>query len=400
MKKLRLWSDRPSRIDGRIAINGCKNPVALNLHTLESEAVSYKDGVAEISLEPAESVVLVETEDEAPVGAVTRGKPICLKGAVFTRKATIQNMITLDSAIFSEDGGQTSWPEFPVMAIKDMLLRRKFAGRGMLTYSFVIETVPSTLKAVWEPLKGMQVAVNGTAVEPSGDWWLGRTFCSAEISYCLKKGKNELTISFDYFQRDYVYHVLYDDVSESLRNCLWFDTEIECVMLVGDFAVDFDRDKLVSAKNHAEIYNGTEFVLTEQKEILDLHDLVRDGYPFFGGEICAETSLTWHEGDPDELALPGRYAVVRGCVNQEKVGTLLFTDHVSLKVYLKDGENRLTLTLINSNRNLLGPHHCPDPEPMAVGPTTFSCENTFDSEGRSSHYIADRYAFVHFSIDY
>ena len=64
----------------------------------------------------------------------------------------------------------------------------------------------------------------------------------------MKAGKNELVFELDYYQDDYVYYVLYGGVSESLRNCLNFDTEIESVYLYGDFSVVCDSD-LQARKN-------------------------------------------------------------------------------------------------------------------------------------------------------
>lgn len=384
----------------RVEISDCLGAVMYDLHTAQTEQISFSDGTVTIALEPAGSAVLVETQEKADRAPMPIGARIDLSGAVFRLAEPVENRITLDTAQLSRDGGTTYGELLPVMAIKDRLLRERYRGRVVLRYPFLLRDIPSELKAVLEPMRDMHIAVNGAPIEPGDGWLLDRSFRVAELTPYLRLGENELTVSFDYFQRDYVYYVLYGGVSETLRNCLWFDTEIECVTLVGDFAIFLDREKLQTAEHHAEIYTSTRFPLSAPRKTVALHDLVRDGYPFFAGTIKAETVLPWKKGDPDELWLPGRYATIHVAVNGEPVGMLLFTDHISLRGFLKEGENRLTLSLTNSNRNLLGPHHFPDPEPMGSGPTTFSCEGSFDEYGRSENYLADRYAFVRFGVDY
>lgn len=383
----------------RARIPDCRGLVKLDMHTLKSERVSLIDGTAVFPLEGAESVVLIETDEEAQTDPEPIGRAISLADATFRLAKPTENMLLLDTAQLSKDGGKTYGTLLPVMAIKDRLLRDRFCGECTLRFPFTLDALPVALRAVWEPMRDMKIAINGVSLTPSGECWLDQSFCTADLTPYLREGENEFTLSFDYFQRDYVYYVLYGGVSESLRNCLWFDTEIECVMLVGDFKINLDLAKLTSEAKYAEIYHGTDFALSPSDDRVDPRDLVRCGYPFFGGRMTVETTLTWQAGDPDELVLRGRYAVIHVAVNGEAVGTLMFKNHISLRGYLREGENVLALTLVNSNRNLLGPHHCPDPEPWGVGPGTFSCESSFDAQGRSGGYVADRYAFVRFGID-
>ena len=63
----------------------------------------------------------------------------------------------------------------------------------------------------------------------------------------------------------------------------------------------------------------------------------------------------------------------------------------------QEGENMIALKLYNSNRNLLGPHHFIDPEPLGVSPGTLSLESQWEDEQCAA--FAERYAFVRFGID-
>ena len=61
------------------------------------------------------------------------------------------------------------------------------------------------------------------------------------------------------------------------------------------------------------------------------------------------------------------------------------------------GFSRFELTIVNNLRNLMGPHHRPDPEPYGVGPTTFSYENEWKKGIYEENHL-DRYAFVRFGF--
>jgi len=384
----------------RLDVTDCSALLRLDMHSLRSSAVRGGQGCFTLALEGAESAVMLESDDAPDEERPVLGKPLSLDGTVFRLDGEVDNAILLDNARLSKNGGELG-ELLPVMAIKDRLLRERFEGEITLSYPFRLSFLPRRLMAVIEPIKGMRVTVNGRPISPAEETpRLDRSFLSYDLASAAKEGDNELSISLPYFQRDYVYYVLYGGVSESLRNCLWFDTEIECVTLVGDFAVMLDENKLHDAPRHAEIYEGASFALSPRSDVLNVKDLVRDGYPFFAGEIRAKTTLLWHEGMGDELWLGGRYAVARVEVNGVEAGRVLFTDHISLRPFLREGENTLALTLVNSNRNLLGPHHNPDPEPWGVGPGTFSCESSFDERGVSPHYLADRYSFVRFGVDF
>ncbi|NLD87598.1 MAG: hypothetical protein GX633_05000, partial [Clostridiales bacterium] len=259
-----------------------------------------------------------------------------------------------------------------------------------------VSELPRSLSCAFEPLRYTSITVNGSDVAPSGGWWYDRSFQRAEILPFIHKGKNIITFCLDYFQRDYVYYVLYGGVSESLRNCLCFDTEIECVYLFGEFSVKMDKSKFTYGERHSVCYNGT-FAIEPAKKEIDVRDIVIDGYPFFGGTVELETTLKYTEGDPSVLRLRGRYATAEIYVKGKHASSLLFSDTVNLKPYLKHGENILTVKLTNANRNLMGPHHRPDPEPYGVGPNTFSYEKEW-KDGTCAQFLP-RYAFVRFGID-
>ncbi len=163
--------------------------------------------------------------------------------------------------------------------------------------------------------------------------------------------------------------------------------------------IGLDQANTPTVKCRSNIYRADgAFILTNRSRKIDLTDIVKDGYPFFAGELTASTVINYTEGVPTMLRLGGRFAVCRAVINGHDLGYKLFSDEFELAPYLSAGENKLTLTLCFSNRNLLGPHNRENPEPFGVGPTTFSFEKEWD--GGSCPGYMDKKAFVRFGIGF
>jgi len=390
--------------DVNISVHNCKGLYLLDLETLEYGKLQGSredsgDFAVTLTFEDAQSYVLVENVDdtcnaEEICDGPSEAERIPLNNE-FTLTQLPENMITLDYAQISYDGVNYEKAR-PVILIKDLLLRARYEGDLWLKFAFDVEEMPASLKVAAEPLAYKSVTVNGSPVGLDGDWWLDRSFVSGDIAPFLQDGRNEIVMQIHYFQREYVYYVLYGGVSESLRNCLSFDTEIESIYLVGNFYVKTEREKMQPDVNHSFCYDGS-FALKAQKREIDFNNIVLDGYPFFSGAIEAVTKYEYTAGAATELYVDGRYAVCEVTVNGEYAGRMMFKHHMDLSGYLKEGENAIALKIYNANRNLLGPHHFADPEPLGVGPTTFSLENMW--KGEECELFKDRYAFVRFGID-
>ena len=315
--------------------------------------------------------------------------------AAFAKKP--ENMMVLDTAMLSRDGVNYDEP-LSIYGIKDNLLREQWGGRVWIKYTFTAADGYRTddLRLVVEPMGQDSVTVNGVEVAPSREnWWFDRNFASVNIAPYVRAGVNEVIVALNHWQRDYVYYVLYSGVSESLRNCLVFDTEIEAAYLVGDFALETAGTFTDDVKN-SRIYEG-DFVLTGQKDSVAITDVVKDGYPFFGGHMNVKFSYDYKAGDATVLALTGRFATASVKVNGVCAGDMLFLRHVDLAEYLREGENEIEIDFANAMRNLMGPHHRHDPEPTGVGPGTFSFEKEW--HGRECKGYLDRYAFVRFGVE-
>ncbi len=375
------------------------NWAELDIASLELKPVCFENTedktVVSLKFEDAESHVLVCSPEiclPAADAPALPGKFIPIPNTLRLAEKP-ENVLTLDTVSRSNDG--VNWDEpLSVYGVKDNLLREKYAGPLWLKFSFDCGAVPETLRVVLEPMFET-VAVNGTEVFPNKkNWWFDRSFASAEIAPLTKEGTNEIVVKLDYFQRDYVYYVLYSGVSESLRNCLVFDTEIEPAYLVGDFALRCNGI-FADGERNSTVYDGG-FTLVRQPAVVPARDVVRGGFPFYGGRLSVCFDYDWAEGKPTVLCCDGRFAAAEITVNGQPAGSMLFFRHLDLAPYLKEGKNEIGVTVVNSMRNAMGPHHRHDPEPYGLGPNTFSFEKEW--KGRECRGYLPRYAFVRFGV--
>jgi hypothetical protein len=375
------------------------NWAELDVNTLELKPVCFENTesgtVVTLKFEDAESHVLVCSDEidlpAAPAPALP-SKFIPIPRTVRLAEKPL-NVMTLDTVSRSDDG--VNWQEpLSVYGVKDNLLRERYDGPVWLKFTFDCGSVPSSLKFVVEPMY-TRVTVNGTEIAPSkDDWWFDRSFASAEIAPFTKEGLNEIVVEVNHHQPDYVYYVLFSPVSESLRNCLVFETEIEPCYLVGDFALRCNGI-FEDGERNSTVYDGG-FTLVKQPSSVPARDVVRGGFPFYGGPLATEFAYEWKEGMPTVLKCDGRFAAADVTVNGESAGSMLFFRTLDLAPFLKEGKNTVGVKIVNSMRNAMGPHHRHDPEPYGLGPNTFSFEKEWN--GRECRGYVPRYAFVKFGL--
>lgn len=385
----------------KLRVADCSNLVRIDPADLKCSAVAGKklpDGSfeAEFDFAGSESFLLAE---DGPVSAVSAapGKPVSFRPPKKRMQVVSlsTNALTLDRVSYSKDGIAFSEPT-DLMELKNRLFEERYAGRLWLKYSFTVKELPESLNVCVEPMRNGVLEVNGTRVEPEAGGFLDPRFLTADILELVKPGENFVIQSFDYFQRDYVYYVLYGDVSETLRNCLDFDTEIECAYLFGGFGVETPGKK-EEADRFGWSYKG-EFGIVRSPATVDPENVVFSGLPFFAGSLSFAFAHTWKPGEPTAIELTGRYAVAEVSVNGVYAGKLMFTHTLDLAGLLKEGENTIVITLTNSNRNLLGPHHYALVECWDVSPRTFTREGMW-TDGEAPDYVKDRWGFVRFGID-
>ncbi len=375
--------------DVKFDIKGIDCISIIDMETLEAKGVNYSKtdtGICfTLDFEKVQSYILYE-EDCKYTG---KKDLTAAEHTPFKVSEKIENSFTLDYARISYDG-KTYTDLRPIVRIKDNLLFERYEGKLWVKYEFDLKSVPDDLSCAIEKLASQKVFVNGTEISLGNDWWLDRHIAAVNITKLLKEGINEIVCEIDYFQRDYVYYVLYGGVSESLRNCLCFDTEIEAIYLFGDFEVNTEKDKFAYHPHDYIAYTGS-FSIKKSENSIDLSQITESGYPFLTGSIMLESEYT---GGGKELWLEGSYICADVYVNGELKKKLLFNQHCTLED-IKTGD-KIGIRLYTSNFNLLGVHHHTDIEVIA-SPDTFSLEKQWN--GDKCDLFTDRYALKKFGIN-
>jgi hypothetical protein len=311
-------------------------------------------------------------------------KPITL-GKEFTVVGTPQNYIFLDYIRYSKDGKTYSEP-LHHMGIFDILLKERYAGDLYLKYEVNVEEIPADCLLLAEDTNTNAVYANGVKVETIGSTAVEKALLRYDIAKLLKTGANEVVIEIDYFQSEQVYYALFgENVTESLKNCLAYDTDIEAVYLYGDFGVHGKFEQGI----REDIILGEGFSIGAQKK--EITSLIKDGYPFFSGDIVLKQTVAVDDVNK-ELIIPERFHLIDVKVNGKAVGRMMFSSRLDVSEFLQVGENEIEITLTVGNRNLLGPFHTLEQEPGSVGPYSFERLGTW-TNGKSS-ILRESYAFV------
>ena len=387
-----LSEDQSFDVRFRMAAKGARLFDALTREIKDVYFEAEAGGVAlPMTLRPGQSVIVLRDDgaSSAPAPApVTQwtAQPLTARVA----PPPEGNTLTLDQVALSYDGETYTAPMF-VMAAGDRLLRGKTNRPVWLKYAFDVKEKPASLRLEREDMRATAAFLNGQALAFDGRGGFDPAFVSADILDRIVIGRNELTLKIDYYQPQQVYDVFngvyyeHSDGTESLINCLSYVTDIEAVYLRGDFGVF--GGALRPGEGDTLITSGA-FEVGRARREARADALAEAGYPFFGGRMTLTTALN-ARGDETRLRLTGRCATAELALNGHSL-KLLFGGEADVTGLLKPGENELTITLCASLRNVFGPHHnARQPEPLAVGPDTFSRYGTWREDGTSPLYTPD-----------
>lgn len=369
-----------------VTFNGDFNSFdALDLETLKvtkkSKTVTFNGG---------DSFVLFLSKENAPDCESKICDRICFDGG-FEVVKTSGNYLTLDKLAYSLDGETYSEP-LRYMGVFNELLNKRYNGNVYLKYSFDIEEVPSNISFLSENMRNVWCKVNGVDIEFTGESDFEKKIYKADISKLVKKGKNEAVIKINFYESDNVYYVLFgENVTESLKNCLAYDTTIEACYLQGDFGV-YSKSGFTNGKAKNSLI-GNDFYISTPKTQID--DTIKDGYPFFAGDMTLKKTFT-SNGEPLILDLNGDFCLCDILINGKRVEKSYFAKSVDISSYVVKGENTAIITLYSGNRNLLGPFHLSEENPEGVGPYSYELNGTW-TNGVSSKERKE-YSFMRFGL--
>lgn len=336
--------------------DGTKSFLELDLMTMQWNAVEL-----EVTFKENEAKLLFLSDEKI----VPKKKPFEFEWNFKEAEVSFErNYMTIEKVRYSKDGENFSKP-IPTRVLFRQMLQEQYKGRLWLAYDFDIDIMPEYLELLAEKEQYREYTINGEDITFSKPTVTEPSLWRADITSVVRKGTNRFQVQIDWYQTEKTYYALFgENITENLRNCVTYNSEIEAVYLVGKFGV--------YSKNGFEI-NDEESVCAEEFVIGEIpryvSELTTEGFPFFRGKITLKQNVRFERTDI-LLNVKGRYTAAEVRVNQELAGTILFGTRLDISSYVKLGENEIEITFIIGNRNLLGPFHYKEKEEW-IGPHTF-----------------------------
>lgn len=166
-----------------------------------------------------------------------------------------------------------------------------------------------------------QITVNGESVSPiNNKFWLDPDFQILNIGVLIKKGRNEIVLTASPFS---------------------IFCELEPVYLLGDFAV------LPAEKG---------WKLGKRKKI-NPGSWKDQGMPFYGQTVSYTKTITTEVAGDYLVELPAWQGTVAEILIDERCKGIIHSMPYEFKVHIPSGKYRVTVNIIGSNRNTIGPHH-------------------------------------------
>ena len=338
---------------------------------------------------PKESLIVCEYEGEQPL--IASFETVEVGTGEYSVVDYNANYLALDFACLSYDGVHFE-EALPVAGIFRNLLAKRYNGDITLKYSFTVKDIPSTVSLLMEDVDKVSARLNGQPIVFEGVSKLDEIYSTANLAGKIVQGENELLVKYKFYQNENVYYVLFGEgVSESLRNCMTYDTMLTTPYISGKFGVYSDNFR--AGEKEGFLHADTFYIANSRRQVTNL---VEDGFPFFAGNITLKGSFRANF-DNVKLKLNGRFHYAEVMVNSQFVGTLMFTDIIDISPYVKKGENRLEVKLYSGNRNLLGPHHVVGGDmDNEVVPSSFDFSESWGEDG--SPCFTARYSFSKFGL--
>ena len=345
---------------------------------------------------PGESVIVLYDREKKEVSKLPE-KTIDLSGE-WKIERTTPNILTLDFCEYYFDGELQEKKGY-VLNILHRAMKLKRPVEIKQIYRVNIKDIPNELHFVCETPEKFAITVNGTKIDSSKKegYIIDKSFEKLNISHLVKEGINEIELNCTFTQSEQVYKDLEDAfVFETMKNKLTYDMEIEPCYLAGDFGVEVAGEWKPLERNAYR--TGGDFAIVKMPENISLKDIQKQGFPFFAGAISLSKEFDFSDKDYIIGFKKTGVNAVNVNVNGENASDLLWHPFsCDISKYLKEGKNKITLTLYNTLRNMQGPHHLKMGESYFVMPSMFYKEKCVWSKNPEADWCED-YCFVENSI--
>lgn len=341
----------------------------------------YAEGytTARIALAPAGSRLLALNRSQEPMDGPRPARRQVRRVAFEDRWQVVPhdyNAVTLDYCTFRM--GDAGWrEETPTIWLHQALQDLEAPTPLALRYTFPIEAEPGRLGSCFlivEQPERYTITMNGRPVPPAHGWWTDISFRKIDVCALLRDGVNVV------------------EMTTTAERGL----EVESVYFIGEFGV---------VRGDARWPGGSPmFSVVDPVTEVSTGDLGPQGFRFYRGSVTYRQDLRvpLEEGQRGILRLEGLEAVLaQVTVNGRDAGVIAWRPHeLDITEFLNRRRvNSFEIQLFGSCRNLLGPHHNINANPIGIGPRSFYGGDDWREDPRSADDIwRDRYAFVPFGI--
>ena len=347
------------------------------MNSSDSETQSQKFSFASngkqfaVTLKPGEDVMLCSMDELQGQKDLT---PYVLKFA--NANITVkENYLVVDAVRYSKDGKEYS-KAWPIPALFNKLLKEQYCGEIFFRYEFEVDTLPEKIYLRAEKSNDIAAWLNGeclTEILPGEDDYI----FYYDITNHVQLGTNEYTAKVNWYEDDSVFFALFgENVTESLKNCIVYDTELQPIELVGTFGV-YAKEGFAQDPEPQHVL-GKDFCIGELPKVIK-EEPVTEGFPFLAGEMVMKQTVAFDTKDI-LLKIDGEYHMAVVKVNDVLVGEMLFDTEIDVSHVAKEGENEVEVTFVLSNRNRMGPHHTIPGHRLSVGPWHFEFSGSWEEE--------------------
>lgn len=353
----------------------------------QSQTFCFKSNGKEMSvtLKPGEDAMLCAAEEAQVKKELT---PYVMR-FVDADIAVKENYLVVDYVRYSKDGKEYSKP-WPIAALFNKLLQEQYCGELFLRYEFEIGTLPEKIYLRTEKSNDIAAWLNGNSlidVLPGEDDYI----LYYDVADCVRIGVNDYTVKVNWYEDDNVFFALFgENVTESLKNCIVYDTELQPIELVGEFGV-YSKTGYVSDED-TRFVQGEAFYIGELPKRIH-QEPVTEGFPFLAGDMVLKQKVVFDTTDI-LLQVEGEYHMAFVKVNGLDAGTLFFDTELDISHVAKEGENDIEIRFVLSNRNRMGPHHIMAIGRDSVSPWSFELSGAWEED--TSKYYYPQFDFVKF----
>lgn len=405
-KRIQLCNNsRVSGVSGLLEIDDTVSASSFDCLTGKSQPLAVHQSAGktyiELSLGSMENIVLEARQNATPETKkpIIAGRQYLVPAKVFR---TEKNCLTIDYAVLkigNEEFGTT-----PVTKITELLYAQaavKGSIQAELIYVFNVgnDCPVEEMSLCFESEAVSEIFLNDSPIKPPAQgWWLDRCISEYDISSLVKKGNNTVCLTYHISAGK---AVNYGEIFETEKNRFFHQIEPESIYIRGNFDVtvpDFE--------DHRYSYSvlNPDFVLTAPK-LKTSCELTRQGMWFYRGNAVLEYLISKPLDkrrvylSVDRLMCP----VAQWRIGKASGVILSAYRPVDITDFMDEGENILSLSLVSSNRNLLGPHHHMKARPPLVGPHVFTGVRGFEDfvspEICDEITWTDNYSFVPFGCE-